>query len=153
MTDPNIPAVGPSIGEMPWWRCKLSALRRRLLWWRRRWIPYLVWYGDELDVRVVLSQDKLPAIEFAGDAPPEEAFRPLFSGSFAEIEERFLEVGISFDKGIGLHGRDWEWDWSLKGPISVQFRARATKPGLRKERSRPKLVVNNGVPARLDTKE
>jgi hypothetical protein len=36
-----------------------------------------------------------------------------------EIEKKFHEIGISFDTGGGCGGRDWEWDWSLKGPVKV----------------------------------
>jgi hypothetical protein len=36
-----------------------------------------------------------------------------------QIEKLFLELGISFDTGLGFKKRDWEWDWSLQGPIKV----------------------------------
>lgn len=36
-----------------------------------------------------------------------------------EIEKKFLEIGISFDTGAGFGGRDWEWDWSLSGPVKL----------------------------------
>ena len=35
-----------------------------------------------------------------------------------EIEILFHKMNITFDTGYGC-GRDWEWDWSLKGPVSV----------------------------------
>ncbi len=141
---PNDPSIGqPTVaGEMPWWRIILS----RLYYWGlrlRRRLPYLVWYGNELDVVVTLAQDKLQPIEMRPGEDPAKAFRQLFSGAFAEIERTFREMGIEFDTGMGLDGRDWEWDWSLKGPISVRFKARATKPELRMERPRPKLVISN----------
>lgn len=36
-----------------------------------------------------------------------------------EIQKLFREMGISFDSGAGGGVRDWEWDWSLKGPVKV----------------------------------
>jgi len=36
-----------------------------------------------------------------------------------EIEKKLLEIGITFDTGAGCGKRDWEWDWSLKGPVTV----------------------------------
>ena len=103
----------------------------------RRRLPHLVWRGDEIDVRVTLSTDRLNAADTA------DAFRQLHSGAFTEIERLFRDMGIGFDTGMGPDGRDWEWDFSLKGPISVQFRSRAQRPERRMERPKPKLVVNN----------
>jgi hypothetical protein len=39
-----------------------------------------------------------------------------------QIELLFHEMGITFDTGAGFGGRDWEWDWSLKGPVKVYFK-------------------------------
>ena len=38
-----------------------------------------------------------------------------------QIETLLAEVGITFDVGIDISDniRDWEFDWSLKGPIKV----------------------------------
>lgn len=108
----------------------ISSLKYWLIRQRRKF-PYLVWYNDELDVTVTLSQDKLR---------PEVGIEQLWSGAFAEIERTLSAMGIGFDKGMGPSGRDWEWDWSLKGPISVRFRSRATRPEKRMERPKPKLV-------------
>lgn len=36
-----------------------------------------------------------------------------------QIEKLFRELGITFDTGAGCGGRDWEWDWSLEGPVKV----------------------------------
>lgn len=119
--------------ELFWHAIKYWLLRQR------RRLPYLVWYGDELDVGVTLSQDKLTEQSMEG------AFRQFNSGAFVEIEKIFSEMGIGFDKGLGCEGRDWEWDWSLQGPISVRFRSRATKPERRMERPKPRLVVANPV--------
>lgn len=106
----------------------------RVKYWlirQRRRLPYLVWWNDELDVGVCLSQDKLN---------PELGLAQLFNGAFYEAEKVFHEMGISFDTGMGPDGRDWEWDWSLKGPISVRFHGRARHPEKRMERPRPALA-------------
>ena len=134
------------IGESTWWGETIWQIRYWAVQLRRK-LPYLVWYDDELDVRVTLSQDRLPDGEFKPGEGIEAVIRPLFSGSFAECERIFGEMGIYFDRGMGCHGRDWEWDWSLKGPISVRFRARAMRPHLRREPPRPKLVVDNSKAA------
>lgn len=39
-----------------------------------------------------------------------------------KIEKLLYKNGINFDMGSGDNVRDWEWDWSLKGPITVTFR-------------------------------
>lgn len=38
-----------------------------------------------------------------------------------KIEQLFRDIGISFDTGYDNMNevRDWEWDWSLNGPIKV----------------------------------
>jgi hypothetical protein len=36
-----------------------------------------------------------------------------------KVEKLLRDIGISFDTGSGCGGRDWEWDWSLKGPVKV----------------------------------
>lgn len=40
-----------------------------------------------------------------------------------EIEKLLRELGVSFDSGydFGEKRRDWEMDWSLKGPVKVIF--------------------------------
>ncbi len=48
-----------------------------------------------------------------------------------QIRALFQEMGISFDTGTSVEKesdedwngmtRDWEWDWSLKGPVRVKF--------------------------------
>lgn len=113
-------------------RSRLSILATRL----RRKLPYLVWYGDELDVRVTFSQNKLD---------PENPMRSLFSGALYEVEKQMRDMDINYDTGIGCAGRDWEWDFSLKGPISVTFRSRATRPERRKEPPRPHLIFSRSA--------
>ena len=36
-----------------------------------------------------------------------------------QIESLFLEIGVRFDVSAGEEGRDWDLDWSLKGPVKV----------------------------------
>lgn len=138
---PPVEPTGACIGrEMTKFELLIDRAKRMITRLRRR-LPYLVWWNDELDVTVTLSQDKLPEMAIAAGEDMREALRPLFSGAFAEIERTFLEMGISFDKGMGCEGRDWEWDWSLKGPISIRFRGKAKNPHLRIERPKPRLVA------------
>lgn len=106
--------------EYPRWRQVWNWIALRIWHWRLRcWIPRLVWIGDEIDVRVTLSEDKLK------QENPLENFQ---SGSFRQIENQLRLLGIEFDTGQGCAGRDWEWDWSLKGPIHISFVGRAKKP-------------------------
>lgn len=43
-----------------------------------------------------------------------------------QAEEALRALGLTFDTGAGMGGdameRDWEWDWSLSGPVEVKFR-------------------------------
>lgn len=95
-------------------------------WRLKRWIPRLVWLGDELDVRITFTQDRLcPTTDTA------VAFRQFSSGAVREIEKQLSRMGIGFDSGMGCEGRDWEWDWSLSGPVRVIFRGRSKNPELR----------------------
>jgi len=126
MNEPNARLMTPS--QLLW-----SRIRTFFILLRRR-LPFLVWYGDELDVIVTFPNDTLDS---------SEPFGSLFDGHLAEIESRLRAAGIEFDRGVGFGGRDWEWDWSLKGPISVQFKSRSTHPERRQERPRPRLVVQN----------
>jgi hypothetical protein len=125
--------VGREYGPVraAWERVKREIWTYRL----RRWIPRLVWLGDEVDVTITLTED---ALRETG-AP----FSNLFSGGFYEIEKQLHNMGISFDTGCGCNGRDWEFDWSLRGPIRVKFRGRAKNPErrVREIKSKPKLVA------------
>ena len=129
----SLPVTTEPVGrEMTRAEIFVSRAKYWLLRQRRR-LPYLVWYNDELDVTVTLSQDKLD---------PENPLASFSMGAFSEIQTQFSALGISFDSGMGPEGRDWEWDWSLKGPISIRFRGRASKPELRMERPKPQLIFS-----------
>jgi hypothetical protein len=119
MTDPNVGRM------MTPWEQFWSNARGRLIRFRRK-LPYLVWYGDELDVRVTFFDDALQE-----DHDIEGGLRQFQSGELHTIQRRLNELGITFDSGMGAAGRDWEWDWSLKGPISVTFRRRCQNPQYR----------------------
>lgn len=115
--------------HMTRWELAVDLVKRRLWMWRRRYIPFLVWWGDEIDVKVTLRDNKLPSIEGASpEIAAQAALQALSRGSFYEVEKLMREVGISFDTGMGFGGRDWEWDYSLSGPISVTFKGRAQNP-------------------------
>ena len=128
------PAEGdePFGREMGPWEIKWSRARS---WWIRsvsRRIPRLVWYGDEIDVRVTFSEDPLCQ---------DNSMKGLFTGGLYEIQKQLRHMGIEFDSGQGCGGRDWEWDWSLRGPISVTFRSRAKRPERRIAEERPELKL------------
>ncbi len=85
----------------------------------RRRFPYLVWYNSEIDVVVTFKEDPIR------QGAPLAGFQ---RGRLPEIARLLSEIGITFDSGQGCSGRDWEWDWSLEGPISVRFRRRCQRP-------------------------
>lgn len=47
-----------------------------------------------------------------------------------EAQKHLRGAGVSFDTGYSLtdNTRDWEWDWSLSGPISLRGSAAAVDP-------------------------
>ena len=91
-----------------------GALRR----FRNRFIPHLVWYNDEVDVRISFKG-------LVNGVPTHVSTTELHI-----IENILNKMGIGFD--LGFHHmefrRDWEWDYSLKGPVAVQFRRRVERP-------------------------
>jgi hypothetical protein len=97
----------------------------------RRKFPYLVWYDQEIDVGVRFVSYRLFAADF------DEAFAQFYSGKIYEAERLLKDVGLHFDTGMGCGGRDWEWDYSLTGPISVRFRRRARYPDKRNQITPP----------------
>lgn len=113
-------AEGPA-REMTPWELLVSRFHSFLVRLRRKF-PYIVWYDQELDVRVQFLAKRLSAESF------DDAFSQLWSGDLHEAMVKLREAGVTFDTGMGCGGRDWEWDWSLRGPISVRFRSRAQHP-------------------------
>ena len=43
-------------------------------------------------------------------------------GKVFELENLLDEMLINFDTGTDFKSRDWEWDWSLHGPVKVFFK-------------------------------
>lgn len=126
MTMEDRPAVAREMTRIGVWRSRvnnwLSAQRRRL--------PYLVWHGDDLDVRITFVENRLVPTEFNPDNPSSirNVQDQLNAGLLPDIERKMREIGVTFDKGLGPDGRDWEWDWSLSGPVNIRFIGRASKP-------------------------
>lgn len=110
-----------------------SKIKRWFYWNVSRKLPRLVWLDQEIDINIRFSEDPLN---------PDDPERGLFSGTLADIERQLSDIGVGFDRGQGEEGRDWQWDWSLSGPISVTFKSVAAKPEIRKPRQ-PKLRIVN----------
>ena len=140
MNFPEIPDTSqPVMRVMPPWRVALSRAYHALIRFRYRWIPYLVWRNSEIDVVVTFSQERL-----AEGGDPNEAIARLFSGRLHDARMALHDAGVEFDTGMGFGGRDWEWDYSLKGPISVRFKGTAARPHLRRARPKPRLATKDG---------
>lgn len=106
-------------------------------WYKKLWsnfkhmFPTLVWPGDELNVIVTFENDKLVFAreDRLGEPLPVEEIQKLRAEAEKVIENSPLEeaeahirrAGIQFDTGIGATGRDWFFDYSLRGPVSVKF--------------------------------
>ncbi len=133
-----VPSTGNPIAREMNWHEKIASRIAIQLTRLRRKLPYLVWYNDEVDVTVTFSQYCLPR-----GADLDEAMSYLYRSRMADIEQALSDIGIGFDRGGGYDGRDWEWDRSLKGPISVRFHERARNPHLRTARPKPCLIVSN----------
>jgi hypothetical protein len=52
-----------------------------------------------------------------------------------EIEKLFAKNGITFDTGTGFGKRDWQWDFSLEGPIEVTVNVKKGEKDVRKKTS------------------
>lgn len=104
-------------------------------WWRQnisRRIPKIIWHGDEVDVRIVFTEARLRQRVYDSlEAMTEDVIGQLGTGRMAEIEAMLNEIGVTFDRGVGPDGTDWEFDASLRGPVSVKLIGRAKKPELR----------------------
>lgn len=109
---------------------RLQFLFTHKIWhWRlKRWLPRLVWLGDEIDVCITFSEDPLNQTDPMGG---------LFSGGLYDVQKQLNRMGIEFDTGCGPDGRDWEWDWSLRGPVRVKFRGHAKNPERRIRKETP----------------
>ncbi len=64
---------------------------------------------------------------------------------FFEITRALPLLGVSFDTGSDGKGFDWEWDWSLRGPVKVHFRRfTSDNPKNRYVRERDRRPVDPG---------
>lgn len=125
------------VTEVSGWRWIWRRITLEVWYWRlRRWIPRLVWLGDEIDVCLTFTEDVLRH---------DDPLRGFFSGGIHDIQKQLRAMGIRFDSGVGERGRDWELDWSLQGPLRVTFVGRCGTAERRKreERRRLQLVVSN----------
>lgn len=104
-------------------KLRMSDFKIKLLWFRRQYIPYLVFYGQDIDVGIRWKENRLPGQMVYPDmeSAVEAARKELQKGHIFEIEKMMDEIGVGFDTGLGPSGRDWKWDWSLRGPVSVRF--------------------------------
>ncbi len=56
-------------------------------------------------------------IQFDMNSMTKDELNALF-----ESQKLLLKAGIYFDTGAGGGKRDWEFDWSLKGPVKVKLK-------------------------------
>lgn len=76
-------------------------------WIKRLWIRYIpniVWRRQQVEVGIAFDLNKVDT-------------KDLF-----EIERLLSKNGIHFDAGAGCGRRNWEWDFSLRGPVEVRFK-------------------------------
>lgn len=80
----------------------------------QKYVPSLVWYNQEVDVNINFAM-------------PDEDSKFNLDDLFT-AEKNLMRYGIKFDTGAGPLNekgkcrRDWEWDFSLRGKVSVKFR-------------------------------
>lgn len=134
MTIDDTPPTGIASDHRWTWRDHVRAKLYRA--WRNR--PRIVWPGQEVDCTLTILTVTLG---HHPEVAPE--WQRFYLGELRKAEDAFRELGIGFDTGTGLEGRDWELDWSLTGPVSLRFRDLARKPERRRIPPRPKLVVDN----------
>ena len=87
-------------------------VKLRILW--NRYIPSIVFRGDEVEVGIHFKQAEIDLDDLS------------------KIEELLLKNNIHFDKGAGFGERDWEWDYSLQGPVSVRFKRVKSRRNIRR---------------------
>ena len=117
-------------------RLKLDGLRRRAVSWlrrQRRKLPYIVWYGQEVDVRLLFPND-VAYLEWLTEAEPlpengvklkikKKKVKPLSpvqtaAGALKEAGISFISVW-PYDKK--LRGAEWLLGPSLRGPMRIKF--------------------------------
>lgn len=128
--------------EFTRWQKLIERVKRQ--WWAlKRKLPMLVWHDDEVDVKITFTNLRL-APESKGVEQPDGSIRwdLRYEGDMETLwnaEDALRQLGLTFDAGTGMAGRDWEFDYSLRGPVKVRFRRRhkgdrkpkEPRPGLR----------------------
>lgn len=73
-----------------------------------------------------MTKDKKPTITYQGSREAEVLINfnlcKISREKVMELEKLLNEMGISFDTGGDSTSRNWEWDWSLDGPVNVFFK-------------------------------
>lgn len=115
---------------------------QRLLRQLHRKLPRLVWYGDEIDVKIMFPKVTYPKQQLVAE--------PVNTNGCLTVQTQYAmdevgtasaalhKAGIGFDTGFGAldsgeFGREWFLDYSLRGPIRVKFIGKAKAPMNRTE--------------------
>lgn len=92
---------------------KIYMLYRKIYYhlcrFRCKYIPYLVYRNKPIYARLVFDASKVNYEDMCN------------------LRSCFHKLGITFDSGAGFGDIDWEFDWSLKGPIKVVFTGKPKK--------------------------
>lgn len=112
--------------EMTGLKLFLSRFKARLIMFRMKYLPYIVWYGQKVDVRLTFKENKLTATNI------NDAFVQFKSGHIYKIEKMLNEIGVDFDTSISEEGRAWDLDWSLTGPVELIFINKSKRKGISK---------------------
>jgi len=96
-------------------------------------------HGEEVEVTIQIDTSKMT----------EDQKNKMF-----KAQSLLHELGISFDTGFSCPDgiRDWEWDWSLSGPIKVIFR-RFVKDNPENRYNRKQLVEDKETKKALKNAE
>jgi hypothetical protein len=73
-----------------------------------------------------MKEEEKPTVTYHGSREAEVLFNfnlcKIPIKKVMEVEKLLNEMGISFDTGGDSTSRNWEWDWSLNGPVNVFFK-------------------------------
>lgn len=71
-------------------------------------------------------------------------FKPEDLDKLFAAESLLRQIGVTFDTGSNGKTRDWEWDWSLNGPVKVSYKNFVDEdPQNRHVRAKQKLENGN----------
>ena len=62
--------------------------------------------GEKCEVRLVFDTSKMGTVE---------------GRKLRKAQSLLSEIGVNFDSGGSFDFQEWELDWSLSGPVQVQF--------------------------------